>query len=75
MRRLLLLLLKVIISLLLLYVSLRTVNLAALGERLSRLNVGWIIAALSLQAAQVALQVQLDLYKFTVEHYHQKKLD
>ena len=56
MRRLLLLLLKVIISLLLLYVSLRTVNLAALGERLSRLNVGWIIAALSLQAAQVALQ-------------------
>ena len=56
MRRLLLLLLKIVISLLLLYVSLRAVNLAALGERLSRLNVSWIIAALSLQAAQVVLQ-------------------
>ena len=40
----------------LLYVSLRAVNLAALGERLSRLNVSWIIAALSLQAMQVVLQ-------------------
>lgn len=56
MRRLLLLLLKAAISILLLYVSLRSVNLAALGERLSRLNTAWIAAALLLQAAQVALQ-------------------
>ncbi len=56
MRRLLLLLLKVAVSVLLLYVSLRAVNLAALGERLSRLNAGWVAAALLLQAVQVALQ-------------------
>jgi D,D-heptose 1,7-bisphosphate phosphatase len=56
MRRLLLLLLKVAISILLLYASLRSVNLAALGERLSHLNVGWLAAALLLQAVQVALQ-------------------
>ncbi|MDO8875813.1 MAG: D-glycero-beta-D-manno-heptose 1,7-bisphosphate 7-phosphatase [Pseudolabrys sp.] len=56
MRRLLLLLLKAAISIILLYVSLRSVNLAALGERLSRLNAGWIAAALFLQATQVAVQ-------------------
>jgi D,D-heptose 1,7-bisphosphate phosphatase len=56
MRRLLLFLVKATISILLLYVSLRAVNLAALGERLSRLNAGWVAAALFLQAAQVGLQ-------------------
>ena len=56
MRRPLLLLLKAAISIFLLYVSLRSVNLAALAERLSRLNAGWIVAALLLQATQVALQ-------------------
>ncbi len=56
MRRPLLLLLKAAISLLLLYLSLRSVNLAALGERISRLNIAWIAAALLLQALQVALQ-------------------
>ena len=56
MRRLLLLLLKVAVSVLLLYVSLRSVNLTALAERLSRLNAGWVAAALLLQAFQVALQ-------------------
>ncbi|MDO9411059.1 MAG: D-glycero-beta-D-manno-heptose 1,7-bisphosphate 7-phosphatase [Pseudolabrys sp.] len=56
MRRTLLLLLKIAISICLFYVSLRSVNLAALAERLSRINPGWIAAALLLQAAQVALQ-------------------
>ena len=56
MRRPLLLLFKAAISILLLYLSLRSVNLAALGERLSRLNPAWIAAALLLQALQVALQ-------------------
>ena len=56
MRRPLLLLLKAAISILLLYVSLRSVNVAALAERLSRVNAGWIVAALLLQAVQVALQ-------------------
>jgi uncharacterized membrane protein YbhN (UPF0104 family) len=56
MRRSFLLLFKAAISLLLLYLSLRSVNLAALGERLSRLNIAWIAVALLLQALQVALQ-------------------
>lgn len=56
MRRLLLLLVKAAISIFLLYVSLRSVNLAALGERLSRMNVLWIGAALLVQGAQVVLQ-------------------
>jgi D,D-heptose 1,7-bisphosphate phosphatase len=56
MRRLLLFLVKATISILLLYVSLRSVNLAALGERLSRLNAAWVAVALVLQAAQVGLQ-------------------
>lgn len=55
MRRSLMLLLKAAISILLLYVSLRSVNLAALGERLSRLSVSWIFAALGLLAAQIFL--------------------
>ncbi|MFA6265794.1 MAG: lysylphosphatidylglycerol synthase transmembrane domain-containing protein [Pseudolabrys sp.] len=49
------LLLKAAISVLLLYVSLRSVNLAALGERLSRLNASWIFAALGILAAQIFL--------------------
>jgi uncharacterized membrane protein YbhN (UPF0104 family) len=56
MHRLLLLLVKASISILLLYVSLRSVNLAALGERLSRVNTGWVAAALLLQAGQVVFQ-------------------
>lgn len=55
-RRPLLLLFKAVISLLLLYLSLRSVNLAALGERMSHLNIAWIVAALMVQAAQVVLQ-------------------
>jgi hypothetical protein len=55
MRRPLLLLLKVAVSILLLYVSLRSVNLAALGERLSRIDAAWIVAAFLLLTAQVAL--------------------
>lgn len=56
MRRLLIFLVKATVSILLLYVSLRSVNLAALGERLGRLNVAWIAAALLAQAVQVGLQ-------------------
>lgn len=55
MRRLLLLLAKAAVSILLLYVSLRSVNLAALGERLSRLNPAWIAAALLALIAQVGI--------------------
>ena len=55
MRRPLLLLLKAAISILLLYASLRAVDLTALGERLGRLDVVWIITAFLLLAAQVVL--------------------
>jgi hypothetical protein len=55
MRRPLLLLLKAAVSILLLYLSLRSVNLTVLGERLSRIEAGWIAAALILLAAQVVL--------------------
>lgn len=55
MRRSLLLLLKAAISILLLYMSLRAVNLSVLGERLSRIEPGWVAAALALLAAQVAI--------------------
>lgn len=55
MQRLLLLFAKATISILLLYLSLRAVNLAALGDRLSRLNPAWIAAALLALAAQVTI--------------------
>lgn len=55
MRRSLMLFAKAAISILLLYVSLRSVNLAVLGERLSRLHAGWIAASLAILAAQVFL--------------------
>jgi uncharacterized membrane protein YbhN (UPF0104 family) len=55
MRRWLLLLAKAAISILLLYLSLRAVNLGALGERLGRVRLGWIAAALMVQAAQVGI--------------------
>jgi len=56
MRRHLLLLLKAAISFLLLYLSLRSVDLSTMAERLNRLDVGWIAAALALLAVQVVLQ-------------------
>ena len=55
MRRTLLLLLKAAVSILLIYLSLRAVNLAALGDRLSRIDAGWIAAAFFLQMLQIAL--------------------
>ena len=55
MRRMLMLLLKAAISGLLLYLSLRAVNLAVLGERLSRLHAGWLGAAVGILAAQTFL--------------------
>lgn len=55
MRRLLLLLLKAAISILLLALSLRSVNLAMVGERLSRFDFSWIALALLISAAQVVL--------------------
>lgn len=55
MRRSLMLFAKAAVSILLLYLSLRSVNLAALGERLSRLHPGWIAASLAILAAQLFL--------------------
>lgn len=55
MRRSLLLLAKAAISLLLLYLSLRSIKLAELGERLSRIDPLWVAAALAALALQVAI--------------------
>lgn len=55
MRRTLLLLAKAAISSLLLYLSLRWVNLDALVERLTRLEPGWLLLAVSLLALQLLL--------------------
>lgn len=55
MRRLFLTLLKAAISVLLLYLSFRSVNIGAVGERLSRIDVSWLAVALGLLAVQVAL--------------------
>lgn len=55
MRRPLLLLLKAAISILLLYLSLRSVNLSLVAERLSRFDAVWLALALLLLVAQVAL--------------------
>ncbi len=55
MRRTLLFLAKAAVSILLLYFSLRWVNVSALTERLGRLESGWIALALLLLMIQVAL--------------------
>ena len=55
MRRVLLLLAKATTSILLLYLSLRWVNVGALGERLSQFELGWIALAVFLLTAQVVL--------------------
>src|SRR4029077_1267939 len=55
MRRALVTLVKATISILLLYLSLRSVDVGALGARLSRLESGWVVLALFLLAFQVAL--------------------
>jgi len=55
MRRTLLLVAKAATSILLLYLSLRWVNVAALGERLARLKPEWILLATLVVTAQVAL--------------------
>lgn len=55
MRRSLLLLLKAAVSVVLLYLSLRSVDLGAVGARLMRLDLGWMALALALLAVQVAL--------------------
>ena len=55
MRRALLLLAKAAISGLLLYISLRWVNLDALVERLNRLEPGWLLLAVVLMAVQLLL--------------------
>ena len=54
MRRMLLLLGKTTISILLLYFSLRWVNVGAVTDRLSRLQPGWMVIAIFLLIAQVA---------------------
>jgi glycosyltransferase 2 family protein len=55
MRRTLSLLAKATISILLLYLSLHSIDLGTLGARLSRLESGWIVLALSLLTVQVVL--------------------
>jgi len=55
MRRLLLLSLKTAISVLLLALSLRSVNLAVVGDRLSRFDFSWIVLALLMSGGQVVL--------------------
>jgi uncharacterized membrane protein YbhN (UPF0104 family) len=55
MRRALVTLAKATISILLLYFSLHSVDVGALGARLSRLESGWIVLALFLLAFQVVL--------------------
>jgi uncharacterized membrane protein YbhN (UPF0104 family) len=55
MRRMLSLLAKAAISILLLYFSLHSIDLGALGARLSRLESGWIVLALFLLIVQVVL--------------------
>ena len=54
MRRMLLLLGKTTISILLIYFSLRWVNVGAVGDRLSRLQPGWMAIAIFLLIVQVA---------------------
>src|SRR6516225_6038310 len=55
MRRMLSLLAKAAISILLLYFSLHSIDLGALGARLSRLESGWFVLALFLLIVQVML--------------------
>src|SRR5262245_35041622 len=55
MRRALLLLTKATTSILLLYFSLRWVNVGVLGERLSRVELGWVTVAVLLLGAQTIL--------------------
>jgi glycosyltransferase 2 family protein len=55
MRRTLSLLAKATISILLLYLSLHSIDLGTLGARLSRLESGWIVLALFLMTVQVVL--------------------
>ena len=55
MRRTLSLLAKAAISILLLYFSLHSIDLGALGARLSRLESGWVVLALFLLTVQVVL--------------------
>src|SRR6185312_12990478 len=55
MRRMLLLLIKAATSILLLYISLRWVNVKALADRLARCEPGWIALALVLMTTQITL--------------------
>src|SRR6516164_6073949 len=55
MRRMLSLLAKAAVSILLLYFSLHSIDLGALGARLTRLESGWVVLALFLLTVQVVL--------------------
>jgi hypothetical protein len=55
MRRMLLLLIKAATSILLLYISLRWVNVKAMADRLARCEPEWIVAALVLMTTQITL--------------------
>src|SRR5437762_11016345 len=55
MRRLLAFLAKAVVSALLLYLSLRSVNVGVVAERISRLNAGWLFFILIVLMVQTAL--------------------
>ena len=53
MRAILILLLRIVVSLALLYLALRGINFAAIGERLSQINIGWIVLAVGITLFQI----------------------
>ena len=55
MRRVFLIVVKLAVSTLLLYFAIRRIDLGTIGERLSRLEFGWIVAAIAIALVQVVL--------------------
>ncbi|WP_315758399.1 MULTISPECIES: lysylphosphatidylglycerol synthase transmembrane domain-containing protein [unclassified Bradyrhizobium] len=53
MRAFLILLLRIVVSLALLYLALRGINFAAIRERLSQINIGWIGLAVAITLVQI----------------------
>ncbi|MGJ4947757.1 lysylphosphatidylglycerol synthase transmembrane domain-containing protein [Bradyrhizobium sp. HKCCYLS20291] len=53
MRAFLILLLRIVVSLALLYLALRGINFAAIGERLSQISIGWIVLAVAITICQI----------------------
>lgn len=55
MRAFLILLLRIVVSLALLYFALRGINFAAIRMRLSQINIGWIVVAVAITIGQIFL--------------------